>query len=160
MGLAKFRRGALAEAEVELRNALRIARRVGPDLPLQWDAVGVLADTLLARGRVEEARKLAADYSFAPPYHPDAIVLPDAATLYGKLLLAQRDREGAAGVLRGVGEQLTARGWHNTIWAPWAGHLAQALYPERPEEARSWPSGMCSGRGSSVSPRRSAARCG
>ncbi|MGC0318886.1 AAA family ATPase [Kitasatospora acidiphila] len=136
MGLAKFRRGALAEAEVELRNALRIARRVGPDLPLQWDAVGVLADTLLARGRVEEARKLAADYSFAPPYHPDAIVLPDAATLYGKLLLAQRDREGAAGVLRGVGEQLTARGWHNTIWAPWAGHLAQALYPERPEEAR------------------------
>ncbi|GAA1992935.1 ATP-binding protein [Kitasatospora viridis] len=136
MGLAKFRRGALAEAEVDLRNALRIARRLGPGLPLQWDAVGVLADTLLARGRVEEAWKLAADHDFAPPYHPTVMVLPDAATLHGKLLLAQHDREAAVRVLRGVGEQLSARGWHNTLWAPWAANLALALLPDRPEEAR------------------------
>ncbi|MFE9427322.1 ATP-binding protein [Kitasatospora sp. NPDC006697] len=136
MGLAKFRRGALAEAEVDLRNALGIARRLGAGLPLQWDAVGVLADTLLARGRVEDAWKLAADYSFAPPYHPTAMVLPDAATLYGKLLLAQGDRDGAVRVFVGVREQLSARGWHNTIWAPWAGHLAQALLPDRPDQAR------------------------
>ncbi|PYC67417.1 hypothetical protein C7C46_30215 [Streptomyces tateyamensis] len=157
MGLAKFRRGALAEAEVELRNALRIARRLGSGLPLQWDAVGVLADTLLARGRTEEAWKLAADYSFAPPYHPSAMVLPDAATLYGKLLLAQQDRAAAAEVLQGVGSQLSARGWHNPIWAPWAGHLAQAL---RPRRRCGSPSGTCSGPGRTGSGRRSAARCG
>ncbi|MFF7638353.1 AAA family ATPase [Kitasatospora sp. NPDC008050] len=136
MGLVRFRRGALAEAEEFLRSALRIARRLGPGLPLQWDAVGVLADTLLARGRVEEAWKLAADHGFAPPYHPTAMVLPDAATLYGKLLLAQRDRRPAAEVFTEVGGRLAERGWHNTIWAPWIGHLAQAVLPEEPDRAR------------------------
>ncbi|MDH6109138.1 tetratricopeptide (TPR) repeat protein [Kitasatospora sp. MAP12-15] len=136
MGLARFRRGALAEAEEFLRSALRIARRLGPGLPLQWDAVGVLVDTLLARGKVEDACKVAQDYAFAPPYHPTAMVLPDAPTLYGKLLLAQEDREGAADVLRGVGAQLADRGWHNTIWAPWVGHLAIAVHPQDPVEAR------------------------
>ncbi|WP_051970992.1 helix-turn-helix transcriptional regulator [Kitasatospora azatica] len=136
MGLVRFRRGELAAAEEFLREALRIARRLGPSLPLQWDAVGVLADTLLARGRIDEAWKLADDYGFAPPYHPGAMVLPDAATLYGKLLLAQHDREAAAEVLQGVGHKLADRGWHNTIWAPWAGHLAQALLPEDPARAR------------------------
>ncbi|WP_063772119.1 ATP-binding protein [Kitasatospora mediocidica] len=136
MGLARFRRGALAEAEEFLRSALRIARRLGTDLPLQWDAVGVLADTLLARGRTAEAWQLACDYGFAPPYHPTAMVLPDAPTLYGKLRLAQGDRECAAGVLRGVGAQLTDRGWRNTIWAPWVGHLAVAVHPVDPVEAR------------------------
>ncbi|MFI9276020.1 ATP-binding protein [Kitasatospora sp. NPDC052896] len=135
MGLVRFRRGALAEAEEFLRGALRIARRLGDGLPLQWNTVGVLADTLLARGRVEEAWKLAADHGFAPPYHPTAMVLPNAPTLYGKLLLAQGDREAAVGVLRTVGGQLADRGWHNTIWAPWVGHLAQAVQPDDPEEA-------------------------
>lgn len=136
MGLVRFRRGALAEAEEFLRGALRIARRLGTGLPLQWDAVGLLADTLLARGRSEEAWKLAADYEFAPPYHPTAMVLPDAPTVYGKLLLAQGDREAAAMTLRQVGAQQDERGWHNTIWAPWAGHLAVALHPTDPAEAR------------------------
>ncbi|GAA1268403.1 AAA family ATPase [Kitasatospora nipponensis] len=135
MGLVRFRRGALAEAEEFLRGALRIARRLGPGLPLQWDAVGVLADTLLARGRTEEAWKLAADYGFAPPYHPTAMVLPDAPTLYGKLLLAQGDREAAVTALETVGAQLDERGWHNTIWAPWVGNLAQALQPRDPLRA-------------------------
>ncbi len=136
MGLVRFRRGALAEAEEFLRGALRIADRLGSGLPLHWDAVGVLADTLLARGRAEEAWKLAEHYGFAPPYHPTAMVLPDAPTLYGKLQLAQGDRENAALTLRQVGAQLTDRGWHNTIWAPWAGHLAEAVRASDPEQAR------------------------
>ncbi|MCX4750645.1 AAA family ATPase [Kitasatospora sp. NBC_01287] len=136
MGLAQFRRGALAEAEELLRKALRVAKGLGPGLPLQWDAVGVLADTLLARGRTEEAWKLATDYAFAPPYHPTAMVLPDAATLYGKLLLARQDHEGAAEVFTEVGGRLAERGWHNTIWAPWLGNLALAVLPADPERAR------------------------
>ncbi|MDH6120313.1 tetratricopeptide (TPR) repeat protein [Kitasatospora sp. GAS204A] len=136
MGLVRFRRGALAEAENFLRQALRIARQLGPGLPLQWDAVGVLADTLLARGRTDDAWKLAAEFSFAPPYHPTAMVLPDAATLYGKLLLAQQERPAAAEVFTEVGERLVERGWHNTIWAPWLGNLALAVLPEDPERAR------------------------
>ncbi|MGW4650754.1 helix-turn-helix transcriptional regulator [Kitasatospora sp. NPDC004289] len=136
MGLVRFRRGLLAEAEDFLRRGLRLSERIAPDIPLQWDTVGVLADTLLARGRVDEAWELARKYRFAPPYHPTAMVLPDAPTLYGKLLLARGDRHGAAQVFRTVGEQLDRRGWHNTVWAPWTGHLAKAISPERPDEAR------------------------
>ncbi|MFJ9521651.1 ATP-binding protein [Kitasatospora sp. NPDC101801] len=136
MGLVRFRRGLLAEAEDFLRRGLRLSERIAPDLPLQWDVVGVLCDTLLARGRVTEAWDLARKYHFEPPYHPTAMVLPDAPTLYGKLLLAKGDRAGAIEVFRSVGAQLTKRGWFNPVWAPWAGQLALALAPDRPEEAR------------------------
>lgn len=136
MGLVRFRRGLLAEAEDFLRRGLRLSERIAPDLPLQWDVVGVLCDTLLARGRVTEAWDLAQKYHFEPPYHPTAMVLPDAPTLYGKLLLAKGDRSGAIEVFRSVGAQLTKRGWFNPVWAPWAGQLALALAHDRPEEAR------------------------
>ncbi|GAA1171129.1 AAA family ATPase [Kitasatospora gansuensis] len=136
MGLVRFRRGLLAEAEDFLRRGLRLSERIAPDLPLQWDVVGVLADTLLARGKVDEAWELARKYRFAPPYHPTAMVLPDAPTLYGKLLLAKGDRAGAIEVFRSVGAQLDKRGWFNPVWAPWVGQLALALASDRPEEAR------------------------
>ncbi|MEV4615328.1 AAA family ATPase [Kitasatospora sp. NPDC049258] len=138
MGLVRFRRGFLPEAEDFLRRGLKISERIAPGIPLQWDIVGVLADTLLARGRTAEAWELAERYGFAPPYHPTAMVLPDAPTLYGKLLLAKGDRVGAVAALTEVGAQLDARGWHNTVWAPWAGHLAVALAPDDPDAARKY----------------------
>ncbi|MFJ9604743.1 ATP-binding protein [Kitasatospora sp. NPDC101176] len=138
MGLARFRRGLLAEAEDFLRRALRLSERIGPKLPLAWDAVGVLADTLLARGRVEEAWELASSFGFQPPYHATAMVLPDAASLYGKLLIAMKRHAGAAAALTEAGAQLEARGWHNTVWAPWAGHLAIAIAADEPDRAREY----------------------
>ncbi|GAA4993042.1 ATP-binding protein [Kitasatospora paranensis] len=138
MGLVRFRRGFLLEAEDFLRRGLRISERIAPDLPLQWDIVGVLADTLLARGRVDEAWELAEQYRFAPPYHATAMVLPDAPTLYGKLLLARGRRAEAVDELTRVGEQLDGRGWHNTVWASWAGHLAVAVAPDDPDGARKY----------------------
>ncbi|MEV7783073.1 AAA family ATPase [Kitasatospora sp. NPDC088351] len=136
MGLARFRRGLLAEAEDFLRRALRLSERIGPKLPLAWDAVGVLVDTLLARGRTREAWDLAIGFGFNPPYHANAMVLPDAPSLYGKLLLAVDRPAGAAAALTEAGAQLQARGWHNTVWAPWASHLAIAIAPDEPERSR------------------------
>ncbi|MER6299725.1 AAA family ATPase [Kitasatospora sp. NPDC001539] len=136
MGLARFRRGLLAEAEDFLRRAYRISERVGAKLPLAWDAVGVLVDTLIARGRTEEAWALANEFGFHPPYHATAMVLPDAASLYGKLLIAMRRHAGAAAALTEAGAQLEVRGWRNTVWAPWAGHLAIAIADDEPERAR------------------------
>ncbi|WP_371503248.1 AAA family ATPase [Kitasatospora sp. NBC_00374] len=138
MGLVRFRRGFLPEAEDFLRRGLKISERIAPGLPLQWDIVGVLADTLLARGRTTEAWELAQRYHFRPPYHPTAMVLPDAPTLYGKLLLARGDTAGAAEAFTEVGARLDERGWHNTVWAPWAGHLAVALAPTDPDAARKY----------------------
>ncbi|MCP2312324.1 ATP-binding protein [Kitasatospora paracochleata] len=136
MGLVRFRRGFLLEAEDFLRRGLRLSERIGRGITLEWDIVGVLCDTLLARGRVDDAWELAQKYGFAPPYHPTVMVLPDAPTLYGKLLLARGDRAGAVAVFSEVGAALNARGWHNTVWAPWAGHLAEALAPDDPARAR------------------------
>ncbi|MER5642019.1 AAA family ATPase [Kitasatospora sp. NPDC002227] len=137
MGLVRFRRGFLTEAEDFLRRGLRLSERIAPDIPLQWDAVGVLADTLLARGRTEEAWELAERYRFRPPFHPTAMVLPDAPSLYGKLQLAMGDHAGAIATFREVGAQLDQRGRRNTVWAPWASHLAVALYATgEVEEAR------------------------
>ncbi|MFE4514660.1 ATP-binding protein [Kitasatospora sp. NPDC056783] len=138
MGLARFRRGLLAEAEDFLRRAYRISQRMGDKLPLAWDAIGVLVDTLIARGRVDEAWTMANDFGFHPPYHPTAMVLPDAASLYGKLLVAKDRYAGAAAALTEAGAQLEVRGWRNTVWAPWAGHLAIAIARDEPERARDY----------------------
>jgi len=135
MGLLRFRQGNLREAEDFLRRALRSAERIAPGIPLQWFAVGVLADTLLARGRTGEALELAQKYAFEPPY-PTVMVLPDAPTLHGRLLLARGDLPGAAAALAEAGALLDARGWHNPVWAPWAGHLALATADQDPDCAR------------------------
>ncbi|MER7704055.1 AAA family ATPase [Kitasatospora sp. NPDC097605] len=134
-GMLRFRCGALAEAEDYLRRALRIAERIGPGVPLHWDAVGALAETLAARGRVAEALELAREHHFGPPY-PTVMVLPDAPTLYGRLLLARGDAPGAAATLTAAGAALDARGWRNTVWAPWLAHLARAVAADQPDRAR------------------------
>ncbi|MBC3842919.1 AAA family ATPase [Streptacidiphilus sp. 4-A2] len=67
-GLVLHRWGRLAEAETLLRSTLRRSDRLGRNTPLQWDIVGVLIDTLLARGRVDEAAELATEYRFEAPY--------------------------------------------------------------------------------------------
>jgi tetratricopeptide (TPR) repeat protein len=134
-GLVLHRWGRLGEAETLLRSTLRRSDRLGRNTPLQWDIVGVLIDTLLARGKLEQALELAAEYHFEPPY-PPVMVLPDAPTLHARLLLAQGRRAEAADELRATGAALTERGWSNSVWAPWAGHLAAAIAPEHPEAAR------------------------
>ncbi|MFE6050490.1 ATP-binding protein [Kitasatospora sp. NPDC056446] len=134
-GMLRFRCGDLAAAEDYLRRALRIAERIGPGIPLHWDAVGALAETVAARGRLAEALELARGHAYGPPY-PTVMVLPDAPTLYGRLLLARGDTAGAAAALAAAGAVLDARGWRNTVWAPWLGHLARAVAGEQPERAR------------------------
>ncbi len=134
-GLVLFRWGRLQEAEDFLWLTLRKSDRLGQGSPLQWDTVGVLCETLLARGRIHEAVGLAEKYSFGPPY-PPVMVFPDAPTLYGRLLLAQGRTEEAVRQLEEVGTQLAARGWHNTVWAPWAGNLAVAVAGDHPARAR------------------------
>ncbi|MER7754690.1 AAA family ATPase [Kitasatospora sp. NPDC097643] len=134
-GMLRFRCGDLAAAEDYLRRALHIAERIGPGIPLHWDAVGALAETLAARGRLAEALELARRHAFGPPY-PTVMVLPDAPTLYGRLLLARGDTQGSATTLAAAGAALDARGWRNTVWAPWLAHLARALAPDQPDRAR------------------------
>lgn len=135
LGLVWFRRGMLGKAEECAREGVRLAERVGPRVPAQWYAVGLLLDVLLSRGRVEEALGVAERYDFAPPY-PNAVVFPDTQTVYGRLLLAQGRRQEAAHQLTAAGQRLEAKGILNPTWCPWAGHLAVAVADEDPRRAR------------------------
>ncbi|OKJ74741.1 ATP-binding protein [Streptomyces sp. CB02460] len=134
LGLVHRRRGRLAEAEGFLREGLRLADRVGSGLPVHWDAACLLIDTLLARGRVPEARKVADQYDFGLPY-PSAMVLPDAPCVRGRLLLAEGRTKEAVTELEAAGRSLEPRGRFNGIWGPWAGDLARALADEDPGRA-------------------------
>ncbi|MFD4033317.1 ATP-binding protein [Streptomyces sp. NPDC058637] len=134
LGLVHRRRGRLAEAEGFLREGLRLADRAGSGLPVHWDATCLLVDTLIARGRVTEARLVADRYDFGPPY-PSAMVLPDGPCVRWRLLLAEGRTAEAVAELESAGAALEPRGRFNGVWAPWAGDLARALADTDPVRA-------------------------
>ncbi|MER7783563.1 MULTISPECIES: AAA family ATPase [Streptomyces] len=133
-GAVLRRRGRLAEAETRLRESLRLADRIGTGLPVHWDAVCLLVDTLLARGRTADAQRLAEAHGFGPPY-PDAMILPDATSVHGRLLLALGRSDEAVAELEAA-SAMAERGRHNPVWAPWRRDLAAALAARDPERAR------------------------
>ncbi|MCW5254202.1 ATP-binding protein [Streptomyces sp. SHP 1-2] len=134
VGLGHRRRGRLKEAERSLRESLRIAERVGRRLPLYWSATCNLIDTLLARGHVKEAREVADQYGFAPPY-PSTIVLPDPHAVRGRLLLATGRTEEGVAELEAAERASTAPGRQNPVLVPWAVDLARALAATDPARA-------------------------
>lgn len=140
-GYVHRRRGRLTDAEAFLREALRLADRVGRGLPMHWAATCMLVDTLLARGHVEEAERVAARYSFVPP-HPSTIVLPDTHSVRGRLLLATGRTEEGLEELETAEKLADRRGGHNTVMAAWAGDLARALAVENPGRAASLVAGL------------------
>ncbi|WP_338702404.1 AAA family ATPase [Streptomyces sp. Q6] len=134
VGYVHRRRGRLTDAEAFLRESLRLADRVGHGLPMHWDAACMLIDTLLARGKPDEAQDIADRYAFGPPY-PSTIVLPDAHSVRGRLLLATGRVEEGINELESAAKASIARGGHNTIMAPWALDLARALALTDPRRA-------------------------
>ncbi|MEU1167665.1 ATP-binding protein, partial [Streptomyces sp. NPDC005921] len=134
LGYVRYRRGRLAEAEELVRSGLRLAERVGPGTPAHWYALGTLIQTLIARGRTEEATRVAEDHSFREPF-PAAVVFPDAQTVYGELLLARGLTEAAAAELSAAGRRLEPRGIRNPAWCPWQLHLARAEACDTPDRA-------------------------
>jgi tetratricopeptide (TPR) repeat protein len=133
-GYVHRRRGRLTDAETFLREALRLADRVGRGLPMHWSAACMLIDTLLARGHVGAAEEIAERYAFEPP-HPSTIVLPDTHSIRGRLLIATGRVEDGVNELETAEKMSAARGGHNTVMAPWAGDLARTLAAADPRRA-------------------------
>ncbi|MFJ3230598.1 ATP-binding protein [Streptomyces sp. NPDC086787] len=134
VGVGHRRRGRLREAEASQRESLRVAERVGRGLPLYWTASCNLVDTLLARGRVDEAWSVAERYGFAPPY-PSTIVLPDPRTVRGRLLLAVGRTDEGIEELEAAGKAAAVRGHHNPVMVTWMADLARALATRDPSRA-------------------------
>ncbi|MFH8337261.1 ATP-binding protein [Streptomyces sp. AM6-12] len=135
LGLAYRRQGRLRDAETTLREALVLAERVGRRLPLHWSATCGLVDTLLARGRVQDAWSVAEQYGFAPPY-PSTIVLPDVRSVRGRLLLAVGRTEEGVNELEAAEKTAVSRGGHNPVLAPWSVDLARALAGQDPARSK------------------------
>jgi hypothetical protein len=114
--------------------AIRLGEDVGGDVPVLNEAVCLLVDTLLARGHVDRAAAFAEEYAFAPPYSTTMLV-PDAACVRGRLLLALGRTEEAVAELGSTGRALTGRGRHSVVVGPWALDLAGALADRHPERA-------------------------
>ncbi|MFC3572395.1 ATP-binding protein [Streptomyces yaanensis] len=133
-GYIRLRRGCLAEAEELVREGLRIADRVEEAVPAQWFAIGILIQTLLARGRTAAARRLADSYRYGEIV-PNAVVYPDPRTVYAELLLAEGRHEEAERLLSAVGKWLDSRAWRNPAWCRWRLDLACAVAPTAPDRA-------------------------
>jgi DNA-binding CsgD family transcriptional regulator len=133
-GYIRYRRGCLAEAEELVREGLRIADRVEGAVPAQWFAIGILLQTLLARGRTGEARRLADSYRYGERV-PNAVIYPDPRTVYAELLLAEGRHEEAEELLSEVGDWLASKAWRNPTWCPWQLDLASAVAPTAPDRA-------------------------
>lgn len=134
LGLVYRRRGRLVEAEASLRESLRLTDRVGSGLPMHWDAACKLIDTLLARGRADEAQEVADRYGIAPPY-PSTILLPDIHSVRARLLIATGQRPDCISELEVASKAADERGRYNTVVNPWAYDLARVLAEEDPRRA-------------------------
>jgi DNA-binding CsgD family transcriptional regulator/tetratricopeptide (TPR) repeat protein len=134
LGYIRYRRGCLREAEELVRAGLHTAERVEGAVPAQWFAIGILIQTLLARGRTGDARRLADSHHYGDVV-PNAVIFPDPRTVYADLLLAEGRLPQAARLLSKVGDWLEARDWRNPAWCPWQLGLASALARTAPDEA-------------------------
>ncbi|MGW4164654.1 ATP-binding protein [Streptomyces sp. NPDC004788] len=134
LGYIRFRRGRLLEAEDFARAGLRLAERVGPRTPALWYATGVMIEILLARGRTDEAERVARDHDFGDPF-PNTVTIPDCETVHAGLLLATDRTEEALGALSAVGQRLDPRGKRNPSCCPWQLHLALAQHGVAPSRA-------------------------
>ncbi|TQK42624.1 AAA ATPase-like protein [Streptomyces sp. SLBN-118] len=139
LGYIRYRRGCLDEAENLVRGGLRIADRVGHQVPAQYFAIGILIEILLARGRTTDAQDLATTYRYGDVV-PSAVVYPDSQTVYSELLLALGMRREAEHQLVRVGMRLESRGMRNPAWCPWQLHLAEALKAHDPGRALEYAS--------------------
>ena len=120
-GYTRYLRGDLDEAESELRASLETVTLWGIPTPSQWQAP-MLAEVLLQRGAVGEARALL-DAAGSPPAGSDLAIVLDRARM--RMLLAEGRPEEA---LAYADVYELHAGWkRHPRYVPWRSLKAQAL---------------------------------
>lgn len=131
MGYTLLRRGELVEAEESLRVAKESLYLWGQLLPHRY-AESILAEVLLERGKLDEAREvMSPDQEFMSQVDG----LRRWLTMSADLALLDGEFEEALALADALGERST--GLDNPVWASWRSRKAQALHAlGRPDEAR------------------------
>ncbi|MFF8512855.1 AAA family ATPase [Streptomyces sp. NPDC015492] len=133
--LAWLRRGSLEEAESDGTLAMQLCDTAQLRMARPLTA-SFLADTLIERGRLDEARRVlewcdrsATSATAAQSFWPD--------TSRGKLLVAEGEVETGLELLLDCGRRLEGQGWHNPGFLSWRTEAAMALRAlDRMDEAR------------------------
>jgi DNA-binding NarL/FixJ family response regulator len=133
-GLIALRRGALAEAEADIRVALEAFTKHNLILvaPLSAAAVGL---TLLERGQLDQATAVVEGVTLTPAI-TEVSIGPVLLEARGRVRLARGQRAQAIADLRYCGQLADRIGMHNPNYLAWRSALALALAPEHPGEAR------------------------
>ncbi|HEY3866123.1 MAG TPA: AAA family ATPase [Solirubrobacteraceae bacterium] len=133
---AQLRAGALAEAEADALDALRLLGEQPPgDQGLEFIfpfPASFLSAVLRERGRYEQAAELLAGMSLPSALNGRVTVLDTRA----RLRVMQGDTEGAIGDLEEVGELLRAVGFSNAGYQRWRSQLALLLGASERERAQ------------------------
>ncbi len=130
-GLARLRRGELAEAEADLLVADRLVTEHG-FLAVRPFAIAVLAQVMVELGRAGELRSQIDSL-------PEGVVTSAQITIrHARGVVRIADGDHAAGVedLRAVGLDLDRLGTSGPGVIPWRAQLAEALVEQDPDEAR------------------------
>lgn len=131
----RYRMGRLAEAEAGARVGLEYAERLGPDAPARWYSLGVLIQTLIALGRLDEAEELVDLHGYGEQV-PQAVISPVPQVVRAELRLARHQYAAAAEDLKEAGKHLDARGMGNPALCAWRPMLALALATDDQTAAR------------------------
>jgi DNA-binding CsgD family transcriptional regulator/tetratricopeptide (TPR) repeat protein len=127
----RYLRGALADAELSARDALRTA----PDSPaltlIRGLATAYLVLALLERGDVRGAVEVLADGPPAPETAPVTWVT-ELMFAHGRTQLVQDRPAEAAELLLGCGRRTARWGVVNPAWLPWRSEAALALHAAGP----------------------------
>ncbi len=127
LAIAKFRQGALPEAETTARSGWELMRAVGEGAAVvYWWSAAALIEILMARGALEEVRALFEETGFGEQ-PPTVVIFPWPIVLRGELAIAQGHTAEGVEILREAGAWLEPRGFGNPAYIPWRARLSPAL---------------------------------
>jgi ATP/maltotriose-dependent transcriptional regulator MalT len=134
--LVRLRRGGLADAEADARQALALSAETGGWLVFRMIAAAVAATVALERGEVRAAQAML-DEVAEVPHDPDAVLTQPLREARARLWMATGEPERALSTLVASRERERVWGIRAVVPIPWRSHAALAhLALGSREEAR------------------------
>lgn len=123
--LMRLRRGALADAEADARASIELLTGNGGWEIFRMLAVAALANALIDRGRLDEAREVLGSVS-SVPFDPDAVLTQPLRESQARLAIVGGDPKRALRELLACEERERSWSMRSVVPIPWRSHAALA----------------------------------